>query len=91
MPTTITHVTVKNFDTWREVFDELYDVRQEFGCYEERIWHNVDDRNKVTILMEWDDAEGPRGYMESPEFKAISPERAGWVGQPVSYILADAD
>jgi hypothetical protein len=91
MTTTITHVTVKDYDDWRDVFDELYDVRQYYGCVEERIWCKAGNRNDVTILMEWETPEGPRAYMESPEFKEIDPDRAGWVGQPISYILEDAD
>jgi heme-degrading monooxygenase HmoA len=91
MTTTITHLTVKDFEAWREVFNELHDVRRHFGCFEERIFHKVDDRNQVTIQMEWETPDGARAYTQSPEFKSVSPEDAGWVSPPVFYFLEDAE
>jgi len=85
----IAHIKVKDYATWRAIFDELAPVREEYGQIRERVLQSVDDPNQVTVIIEWKSLENGQAYMQSPELKE-GQQRTGYVEPPTTYVLKDA-
>ena len=76
---------VRDFAHWREVFDSALWMRRSSGEENYRLFRDLDNPNKVTLLMEWDNLDKARRYLASPELKKAMAE-AGVV-EPVDVQL----
>lgn len=70
---------VKDYEQWKEVFEEHASVRQEAGSKGGRVFRNEKDPKDVAVLLEWDDMAKARVFFES-SFLHRALERAGVVG-----------
>lgn len=47
MPTSITRITVESYDKWRPFFDDLADMREQYGGQGGQIFVNPDNANEL--------------------------------------------
>jgi quinol monooxygenase YgiN len=87
MPYVVGRPKVEDYAKFRRAFDEYGASRKDSGCKSERVFRNADDPNDLVILLEWDDLEKARQFIQSAGLRA-NMQRAGVVGQP-ERILVD--
>lgn len=90
MPFLLIHHPVQDYDTWRQVHDELDATRRANGGQDAHLYRDADHPNTLTVLCRWDDAERARLFAESDDFWEMM-LRAGVIGQPVVWVLSEVD
>lgn len=74
--------TVADYEKWRPFFDEDEARRRAAGATGvNQVYRDVDDANTVTLVMEWDNAENARKFMDDPALREVM-QKAGVVGMP---------
>ena len=74
--------TVADYEKWRQFFDEDDARRRAAGATgTNQIYRDVDDPNTITIVLEWDNAENARKFMDDPALREVM-QKAGVVGMP---------
>lgn len=64
-------LNVADFDKWLTAFHSFESYRKELGSTGmNQIFHDVDDPNNVTLIMEWDDAAKAKAFLNNPQTKA---------------------
>ena len=82
----IVRTKVKDYGSWRSVFNELAESRKAHGEKSSQVFQSVQNPNDITILFEWESSEKSQQYMQSDELKAAR-ERGGAIGEPVVHVL----
>ncbi len=82
------HHKVRDFDTWKPVFDNHEEVRLNAGMKLVNLFNSADDRNEVHWLFEVDSLDKMTELMLSDEMKQIQIE-AGVLDEPHYHILKD--
>ena len=77
---------VKDYDAWKQVFDNFIDTRRSGGEKAFRILRPSDNPNDLTLLFEWDTTENAKKFMQSSELKSTM-ERAGVASEPKIQFL----
>ncbi|MEH1126953.1 antibiotic biosynthesis monooxygenase family protein [Micromonospora sp. CPCC 206061] len=83
----IANLHVRDYDTFKSVFDELQTARQEHGAIGHRLHRGLDDPNKVIVVTEYRDADDARRFVQSTELKEAQ-QRAG-VDAPGDFSLCE--
>jgi hypothetical protein len=86
MITLVVHHRVRDYDTWKPVFDEHEGVRISHGEAEHRIYRMLGDRNSVAIHNDFPTVEAARGFMADPSLREAM-ERGGVEGEPGTGFL----
>jgi hypothetical protein len=73
--------TVRDYHTWKPVFDEHEDVRAKYGVTGHTIYRDADKPNELTILMQFESRERAEGLMRDPSL-AEAMQRGGVVSEP---------
>ncbi|MFQ5976488.1 MAG: cyclase [Candidatus Hydrothermarchaeales archaeon] len=81
---------VDDYAKWKPAFDEDGDSRKAAGSKGGYVFRNVDDPNEVVILIEAEDLEKLRPYMQSDDLREAM-QRSGVIDKPDVYILDLAD
>ena len=89
MATMLVQHSVKDYAAWKEVYDSVVDLRAANGELSDKIYHDANDPNKLTVIFEWDSLANAQKYANSPELKAAM-EKAGVDGPPSIYFLNEA-
>ena len=76
MSTMLVQFQVRDFASWRKVFDSVSEVRKSRGMLSGQVFHDAADPNKVVLLIKWDTLENAKKWNQSPELKA-GQEKAG--------------
>ena len=82
----VTH-PVKDFDTWKSLFDKFESVRKEGGERSAVVLQHSDDPNMVTVINTWDTIEAAQAFFSREELKAAMGE-AG-VTAPPTFVFAN--
>ena len=80
---------VKDFQEWKNVYDEAADLRASFGGGADQVFQDVSDPNTYFAIIKWDTLENAQKYAGSPDLKAAM-EKAGVVGPPSVYFTNKA-
>ena len=87
--------TVRDYDTWKAVFDEHEPDRAKFGCTGHTLYRGTDDPNNVTIFMRYESRERADAFMKDPSLReamekggVISEPRATWVDEQEACTYA---
>ena len=83
---TVQH-TVRDFQTWRAIFDTLEEVRQDWGVTAESIHQLAGAPNTVLVLLHFATAAQARGFLTNRQIQAAM-QRAGVEGEPRVEIYA---
>ena len=80
---------VKDYASWKSVFDSVSDLRISNGELDHDIYRDSINPNKLTVVNTWDSLENAQTFAQSPELKAAM-ERAGVEGPPSISFLNEA-
>jgi len=83
----VTH-PVKDFDTWKSVFDKFEAVRKEGGEQSAVVLRHADDPNMVTVVNTWNSIDEFQAFFGQEELKAGMAE-AGVAGPPTVILAND--
>jgi len=72
--------TVADYEQWRSVFDANDALRRAAGCSGiNQVYRDADDPKTVTLVMEWDNADNARKFLDDPALRERM-KAAGVVG-----------
>jgi quinol monooxygenase YgiN len=75
--------TAADYEKWRSVFDGDEARRRAAGATGvNQIYRDADDPNTVNVILEWDNAENARKFLDDPALREAM-QKAGVVGAPV--------
>jgi hypothetical protein len=72
---------VKDYDTWRPMFDSRKSSRMSNGLTDRGIGYTMDDKNSIVLVFGITDKAKADAYNKSPELKAAR-DAAGVIGTP---------
>lgn len=81
MVTLVVFHHVRDYETWKAVFDDHAPVRRRHGQLEQRIYRGFDDATRVIVHVDFPDEEAARGFMSDPTLGPAM-ERAGVTDEP---------
>ena len=84
---TIASHPVKDFDTWKSLFDQFGPIRKEGGERSAVVLRHADDSNMVTVINTWDTIATAQAFFNREELKTAMGE-AG-VTAPPTIIFAN--
>jgi quinol monooxygenase YgiN len=90
MVTLVVHHRVRDYDSWKVVFDEHEPTRRSHGEIEHRIYRDVHDPNRVVVHNDFPSEEAARGFLDDPSL-AEAMERAGVEGDPGMSFMERAE
>ena len=79
---------VKDYATWKTVFDSFIETRRAGGEKSWQIWHPDNDPNNLLLLFEWDSLDNARTFMANPDLKGAM-EESGVIEPPEAYFLEE--
>ena len=78
---TMIRFKVDEFERWRKEFSSHFLERKSSGSRGGEGFRGQEDREGVVLLLEWDDPDQARTFLDSEEFRS-SLERSGVIGDP---------
>jgi hypothetical protein len=90
MGTLIVSHRVKDYSTWRPVFDRHARAQKSAGLTNPRVFRSSDDKNEVVILFDTDNTKKAKDFIASPDLTATMAE-AGVMDSPTFYLLESAE
>ena len=90
MPCLLIRHTVRDYPTWKAVFDEHETTRRANGSQGGRLFRSAADPNEVLLLLEWDDLERARLFADSDDLREAM-ARAGVTDRPDIWFLEDVE
>jgi heme-degrading monooxygenase HmoA len=88
MPALLIRHRVEDYATWKPVFDAEESTRRANGSQGARLFRNADDPNETLILLDWDDLERARLFVQSDDLRDAM-EHAGVVDEPDLWFLEE--
>jgi heme-degrading monooxygenase HmoA len=73
--------TVRDYDTWKPLFDEHGEVRRHHGATGHEIYRSLDDPNDITIVNYFPSREQAQAFASDPSLKEAM-ERGGVISEP---------
>ena len=91
MPYVLGRHKVKDWPTWKAIFDEGDALRRDAGSQGGYVWRSAEDPTEVVILLQWDTLERARQFLGGHDPGAQETmERAGILDVPDVYFLNEA-
>ncbi len=90
MPYLIVRHKVQDYARWKPIFDEHAATRKAAGSKGGQLLRNSNDPNELVVILEWDDLEKARQFVQSHDMREIM-QRAGIVDQPDMYFLDEVE
>ena len=82
----IVHLQVRDFATWKPLYDAHSRSRAAAGLAKDHVLQSVDDPNLVTVVMDFADVATAKAFAASPDLAAAM-QAAGVVGAPAIHVL----
>ena len=86
---TIVSHPVKDFDTWKTIFDQFEPIRKEAGELSAVVLRHADDPNMVTVINTWNSIDAFQALFNREELKEGMAE-AGVTAPPIIVIANEA-
>lgn len=80
----IVHV-VKDWEAWKQVFDDAAEIRREAGERSFQVLRDVTEPNRVVHFSRWTSVDAARAFFESPRLVQIRKE-AGVEAPEFTYL-----
>jgi len=87
MPHLIVLHKIRDYSSWKAVFDQHGTGRAAAGSKGGTLYRKSDDPNDIVITFEWDSTENAEAFLNSDNLRDIMQE-AGVTGQP-EFIFVD--
>jgi quinol monooxygenase YgiN len=81
---------VRDYDSWKPIFDEHEAVRRQHGSAGHRLYRMADNPNDLAISIEFPSADAAQAFLEDPSLRETM-ERAGVEGEPQLAILEQVE
>ena len=81
---------VKDYKTWKPLFDEHAGKRKAGGSKGARLFRSEKDPNEVVILFDWEDLGKAHQFADSEDLRKTM-ERAGVLGKPDLFFLKEIE
>jgi hypothetical protein len=81
---------VKDYDTWKKVFDEDGSNRKMAGSKGGHVFRSLEDPKNVFVLLEFEEMDKAKKFMGSEGLKEAM-KKAGVVGIPDIYLMDEGD
>jgi len=81
---------VRDYDSWKTVFDDFVETRKKGGEKSYWICQANNDPNDLDVTFEWDNEENARTFFKSSELKNAM-EKAGVIENPEIHFLTELD
>ena len=81
---------VRDYDTWKSVFDDGEPLRAKHGCSGHEIFRSDEDGNDLTVHLRFPSREAGDSLRTDPELAAIM-KRAGVETPPVATWVRDGE
>lgn len=65
MPYVLVTQRVQNYPKWRRSFEEHAEDREEAGSTGGHIFRDVDDNDRITLFLAWEDLDSAQKYLTS--------------------------
>ena len=72
---------VRDYDTWKPVFDEHEATRRRYGANGHELYRGSDDPNELTIVNHFPSKEQAEAFAADPSLKEAM-ERGGVISEP---------
>jgi heme-degrading monooxygenase HmoA len=72
---------VRDYETWKPVFDEHGDVRRRHGATGHELYRGLEDPNEVTVVSHFPSREQAEAFAADPSLQAAM-ERGGVISEP---------
>jgi hypothetical protein len=72
---------VRDYDTWKPVFDEHEAIRRRYGATGHELYRSVDDPNELTVVNHFPSKEQAEAFAADPSLR-VAMERGGVIGEP---------
>lgn len=83
---TIVRQSVADYEKWHTVFDGTEAKRREFSATGvHQIFRDVDDPNTITVIIEWENGEKAKEFLNSPILKEAA-QKGGVIGVPMVRV-----
>ena len=79
---------VKDYASWKVVFDSAVEMRRASGEKSWQIFHPDDDPNNIVVLFGWDNLENARAFLANPGLKEAM-GKGGVLEPPTVYFLEE--
>jgi heme-degrading monooxygenase HmoA len=79
---------VKDYPSWKKVFDGFIETRRNGGEKSYQILHPENDGNDLLAIFEWDNLENAKKFANSSELKEAM-GNAGVLEKPEVYFLEE--
>ena len=83
------HHRVKDYDAWREVYDEFADVQKANGVTDESVHRAKEDGNDLLVLHRFASVDDADAFFALTELREAM-QRGGVEGEPQIRIYEDA-
>jgi heme-degrading monooxygenase HmoA len=90
MPYLLVRHKVKDYAAWKPVFDQHSHAREDSGSKGGYVFRDTADPQNVLILLEWDDIQKAREFVESSNLNEVM-EQAGVADKPDVFFLETID
>jgi heme-degrading monooxygenase HmoA len=77
---------VKDYATWKPVFDTHHAKIKSAGGTGGQVFRNADNPNEVLVLTEWNDLKKAREFTQAEDLRSTM-ERAGVISKPEFFFL----
>lgn len=88
MPYILVRHKVQDYAKWKAVYDEHSTARKSGGSKGARLFRSPDNPNEVVVLLEWDNLEKARKFVQSDDLRQAM-QRAGVADRPDVYFLEE--
>jgi hypothetical protein len=88
MPCLLIRQRVRDFARWKTVFDDDQTTRRAHGSLGGRLFRNAADPDELLVLMEWDDLERARLFLDSDDVR-VAMTLAGVTDRPDIWLLEE--
>ena len=82
--------TVKNYETWKRVYDQFGSTRKEKGVTGASVHRGAKDPNDITVTHQFKDMNAATAFANSDELKSAMAD-AGVAGPPDIWFTEDIE
>ena len=79
---------VVDYNAWRQVFDEVKTLRESGGELSARVFQEIDNPGKVSVLVEFESVEKAKEFFSNEQLMEAM-KRSGVMGEPTFQYLEE--
>ena len=82
--------TVSNYESWKNVYDEVASLRKEKGVTDASVHRDVNDPNTIIVTHQFKDTNAATAFANSEDLKSAM-MKAGVAGPPEFWFAEDIE